>query len=128
MWKQALLNLANLDLYLGRFARASASIEQLAGDRAQLGANARAQLLGLEAELAMRAAEFGKGARLYENCAAAYEAQGRPMDAAEARARVPSFYALELPRALQGTLPRLKEFADETRAAASARLNWRPAT
>ena len=83
--QQALLNLANLDLYLGRFARASASIEQLAGDRAQLGANARAQLLGLEAELAMRAAEFGKGARLYENCAAACEAQGRPMDAAEAR-------------------------------------------
>ncbi|MGO8997246.1 MAG: sigma 54-interacting transcriptional regulator [Polyangiaceae bacterium] len=83
--QQALLNLANLDLYLGRFARASASIEQLATDRAQLGANARAQLLGLEAELAMRAAEFGKGARLYENCAAAYEAQGRPMDAAEAR-------------------------------------------
>jgi ATP-dependent helicase/nuclease subunit B len=46
------------------------------------------------------------------------------MDAAEARARVPSFYALELPRALQGALPKLKEFGDETRAAASARLNW----
>ncbi len=83
--QQALLNLANLDLYLGRFARASASIEQLAGERGFLGASARAQLLGLEAELAMRAGEFGKGARLYESCAAAYEAQGRPMDAAEAR-------------------------------------------
>ena len=83
--QQALLNLANLDLYLGRFARASASIEQLAADRALLGANARAQLLGLEAELGMRAGEFGKGARLYEGCASAYEAQGRPMDAAEAR-------------------------------------------
>jgi ATP-dependent helicase/nuclease subunit B len=46
------------------------------------------------------------------------------MDVAEARARVPSFYALELPRALQGALPKLKEFGDETRAAASARLNW----
>ncbi len=46
------------------------------------------------------------------------------MDAAEARARVPSFYALELPRALQGALPKLKEFGDETRNAASARLNW----
>jgi len=46
------------------------------------------------------------------------------MDAAEARARVPSFYALELPRALEGALPKLKEFGDETRAAASARLNW----
>ncbi len=83
--QQALLNLANLDLYLGRFARATAAIEQLATDRASLGANARAQLLGLEAELAMRAGEFGKGARLYEACASAYEAQGRPMDAAEAR-------------------------------------------
>ena len=32
------------------------------------------------------------------------------MDAAEARPRVPSFYALELPRALEGALPKLKEF------------------
>ena len=81
----ALLNLANLDLYLGRFARASASIELLASERATLGAGERAQLLGLEAELAMRASEFGKGARIYETCAAAYEAQGRTADAAEAR-------------------------------------------
>jgi ATP-dependent helicase/nuclease subunit B len=46
------------------------------------------------------------------------------MDAAEARARVPSFYALELPRALDGALPKLKEFEAEARAGASARLNW----
>jgi transcriptional regulator with GAF, ATPase, and Fis domain/energy-coupling factor transporter ATP-binding protein EcfA2 len=83
--QQALLNLANLDLYLGRFARAAASIERLVEGRAELGPNARAQLLGLEAELAMRALEYGKGARLYEACAQAYDAQGRPMDAAEAR-------------------------------------------
>ena len=83
--QQALLNLANLDLYLGRFARASASIDSLAADRAGLGANARAQLLGLEAELAMRAGEFARGARLFDQCAAAWEAQARPMDAAEAR-------------------------------------------
>jgi len=83
--QQALLNLANLDLYLGRFARASSSIESLAADRGQLGANARAQLLGLEAELAMRGGDFGRGARLFEQCAAAWDAQGRPMDAAEAR-------------------------------------------
>ncbi len=46
------------------------------------------------------------------------------MDAAEARARVPSFYALELPRALNGALPKLKEFEADTRAGAFARLNW----
>jgi transcriptional regulator with GAF, ATPase, and Fis domain len=83
--QQALLNLANLDLYLGRLARASASIEALASDRTSLGASARAQLLGLEAELAMRAGEFVRGARLFDQCAAAWEAQGRPLDAAEAR-------------------------------------------
>lgn len=46
------------------------------------------------------------------------------MDAAEARARVPSFYALELPRALQGSLPKLKEFEASTRESAPARLSW----
>ena len=44
------------------------------------------------------------------------------MDAAEARARVPSFYALELPRALEGALPKLKEFEARTREAALGAL------
>jgi ATP-dependent helicase/nuclease subunit B len=46
------------------------------------------------------------------------------MDVAEARPRVPSFYALELPRAIQGALPELKKFEERTREAAPARLNW----
>ena len=46
------------------------------------------------------------------------------MDVAEARPRVPSFYALELPRALEGSLPKLKEFEERARDAAPARLNW----
>jgi len=46
------------------------------------------------------------------------------MDVAEARPRVPSFYALELPRAVEGRLPELKEFEKQTREAAPARLNW----
>jgi CRISPR/Cas system-associated exonuclease Cas4 (RecB family) len=46
------------------------------------------------------------------------------MDVAEARPRVPSFYALELPRALEGTLPELNEFERRARDAAPARLNW----
>src|ERR1019366_9227234 len=51
------------------------------------------------------------------------------MDTAEGRPRVPSFYALELPRAIDGHLPNLKEFEDRARAGAEARINWpAPAT
>ena len=51
------------------------------------------------------------------------------MDTAEGRPRVPSFYALELPRAIDGHLPNLKEFEDRARAGAQARINWpAPAT
>jgi ATP-dependent helicase/nuclease subunit B len=46
------------------------------------------------------------------------------MDVAEARPRVPSFYALELPRAIEGGLPELDEFERRAREAAPARLNW----
>ena len=46
------------------------------------------------------------------------------MEVAEARPRVPSFYALELPRALEGSLPELKSFETRARDAAPARLNW----
>ncbi|MBX3216073.1 MAG: sigma 54-interacting transcriptional regulator [Labilithrix sp.] len=83
--QQALFNLANLDLYLGRYARAGASIEKLAEQRDQLAPSARAQLLGLQAELATRLGEIERGARLYEHSADAYDAVARPLDAAEAR-------------------------------------------
>ncbi len=83
--QQALFNLANLDLYLGRYARAGASIERLAEQRAALSPNARAQLLGLQGELATRMGDIERGARLYELCAEAYDAVARPLDAAEAR-------------------------------------------
>jgi CRISPR/Cas system-associated exonuclease Cas4 (RecB family) len=46
------------------------------------------------------------------------------MDVAEARPRVPSFYALELPRAIEGKLPELEEFERCAREACPARLNW----
>jgi CRISPR/Cas system-associated exonuclease Cas4 (RecB family) len=46
------------------------------------------------------------------------------MDVAEARPRVPSFYALELPRAVEGKLPALKDFEKRTREACPSRLNW----
>jgi transcriptional regulator with GAF, ATPase, and Fis domain len=82
---QALLNRANLDLYLGRWARARGSIDELVAQRAGLPASARAQLLGLEAELAARTGDAPRASRLYEETAAAYAAQGRPHDAAESR-------------------------------------------
>ena len=83
--QQALFNLANLDLYLGRYARAGGSIERLAEQRDKLSSNARAQLLGLQAELATRMGDIERGGRFYELCAEAYDAVARPLDAAEAR-------------------------------------------
>ncbi len=46
------------------------------------------------------------------------------MDVGEARPRVPSFYALELPRAILGGLPELEAFERQARDSAPARLNW----
>jgi ATP-dependent helicase/nuclease subunit B len=46
------------------------------------------------------------------------------MDVAEARPRVPSFYALELTRAAAGKLPELKGFERKAAEASPARLNW----
>jgi transcriptional regulator with GAF, ATPase, and Fis domain len=100
--QQALLNLANLDLYLGRYARASASLDSLASARDALGPTARAQLLGLEAELATRTGDVARGARLYDACGDAWQAQGRAPDAAEAR--------------LEALLARTRESAADPRA------------
>jgi CRISPR/Cas system-associated exonuclease Cas4 (RecB family) len=46
------------------------------------------------------------------------------MDVAQSRARVPSFYALEVVRAAEGRLPSLREFRDRAAGAASSRLDW----
>ncbi|HTW64232.1 MAG TPA: PD-(D/E)XK nuclease family protein [Bryobacteraceae bacterium] len=46
------------------------------------------------------------------------------IDAAQSRARVPSFYALEVVRAAEGRLPSLREFEKRAAAAAPARLDW----
>ncbi len=81
---QARLNLVNLDLYLGRHARARAAIEALRRE-GELGAPVLAQLAGCEAELAARTGDVARAAPLYEQCAAAYETQGRALDAVEAR-------------------------------------------
>jgi serine/threonine-protein kinase PknK len=85
--RQALLNLANLDLYLGRLARAAASIETLSAQRDALSraGGQQAQLLGLEAELANRTGNARRSALLYDRCAKAYDELSRRQDAAEAR-------------------------------------------
>ncbi|HEY5373132.1 MAG TPA: sigma 54-interacting transcriptional regulator [Polyangiaceae bacterium] len=82
---QALLNLANTDLYLGRLARARSSIETLQEQRVDLGAVQRAQLLGLEAELELRQGNGESAVLRYEACAQAFEMLDRSVDAAEAR-------------------------------------------
>ncbi|HLV20388.1 MAG TPA: sigma 54-interacting transcriptional regulator, partial [Polyangiaceae bacterium] len=83
--RNALLNLANTDLYLGRLARARAAIERLVEQAAELPPVARAQLLGLRAELGARSGQIDEAESLYDACAAAYDELGRAMDAAEAR-------------------------------------------
>ncbi len=83
--QRALFNLANLDLYLGRYARAEASIRSLSEDRAALDKSARGQLLGLEADLHFRQGDFERSAQLFTLCAEMYEVVGRPLDAAEGR-------------------------------------------
>ncbi|WP_394826320.1 sigma 54-interacting transcriptional regulator [Pendulispora albinea] len=81
----ALLHLANLDSYLGRYARARASIDSLAEERASLSPIHLATLLGLEAELAARTGDVPRASALYEESARAWDATGSHRDAAESR-------------------------------------------
>ncbi len=83
--QQALLNLANLDLYVGRYARTKASIDGLSELESALPASSRAYLLALRAELAARTGERERATELYALSADAYDAVARPLDAAEAR-------------------------------------------
>lgn len=46
------------------------------------------------------------------------------MDVSQNRARVPSFYAMEVVRAAEGRLPELKTFERRAAAAAATRLGW----
>jgi serine/threonine-protein kinase PknK len=83
--RQALLNLANLDLYLGRQARARSSIDALVEERGSLAPSAKAQLLALEAESSALAGDLPTAQQKCLDCAGSYLALGRPVDAAEAR-------------------------------------------
>jgi serine/threonine-protein kinase PknK len=83
--RQALLNLANNDLYLGRLSRAQNSIETLREQGAQLPKNMLAQLLGLEGELLAAQGRYVEGAARLAACSEVYGELGRALDAAEAR-------------------------------------------
>jgi transcriptional regulator with GAF, ATPase, and Fis domain len=83
--RQALLNLANLDLYLGRLSRAQVSIAHLAEEREDLPPQMAAQLVALEAEAVGKAGDALGAEALCLACARAYDALGRPVDAAEAK-------------------------------------------
>ena len=81
--KQATLNLVNLDLYLGRLARARERLATLERDD-ELGPAAKAQLAGCYAELAARSGSVAEATERYRECSEAWQKQGRPLDAAEA--------------------------------------------
>jgi transcriptional regulator with GAF, ATPase, and Fis domain len=82
--RQALLSLANTDLYLGRLARARASIEALDEQREQLPEVLKPQLLGLRAELHERQGQLDRAVTLFDARAEANEKLGQGVDAAEA--------------------------------------------
>ncbi|MBM4375828.1 MAG: sigma 54-interacting transcriptional regulator [Deltaproteobacteria bacterium] len=101
--RQALFNLASLDLYVGRLARAQASLDALAAERDRLSGAARAQLLGLEAESCVLAGELELGQEKLVASAEIYQELGRLSDAAEALlerilvlAKVPGWDPLQL--------------------------------
>ncbi len=83
--QHALLNLANLDLYIGRIAKAQAAIDALVGMRDELPRTLGAQLVALEAEAAGKASDPARAYALCQKCSDAYVALGRTVDAAEAR-------------------------------------------
>jgi serine/threonine-protein kinase PknK len=82
--RQALLSLANTDLYLGRLARARASIEALEEQQDQLPSVLRPQLQGLQAELHERQGQLARAVELFDARADANEKLGHGVDAAEA--------------------------------------------
>jgi transcriptional regulator with GAF, ATPase, and Fis domain len=82
--RQALLNLINNELYLGRLSRAQVNIAALREQETQLPKMMLAQLLGLEADLLARQGQHGDAAARFLKCSTAYVELGRKLDAAEA--------------------------------------------
>ncbi len=104
--RQALFNLANLDLHLGREARAQSSTDALAAERRSLPEVQQAQLHALEAELAALAGDMTVAQAKCLDCAKLYQQVGRSVDSAEARLERVLF-------AVRGKKPDLGELQEE---------------
>ncbi|MEO7091706.1 MAG: protein kinase, partial [Polyangiales bacterium] len=81
--ERALLNLAFVDLHLGRYARVATTLKSLEPLEPQMTPAGRAQLLGTRAELAGKTGDIARAAELYRATMAAWHETGRPQDAAE---------------------------------------------
>jgi transcriptional regulator with GAF, ATPase, and Fis domain len=82
--RNALLNLAYADLYLGRVARARSTIETLQSGRNALTPFQQAQLSGLQAMVLLQEGAAEDAARQYQTTADAFDALGFGTEAAEA--------------------------------------------
>lgn len=82
--RNALLNLAYADLYLGRVARARSAIETLQSGRGALTPFQQAQLSALQAMVLLQEGTAEEAARQYQTSAAAFDALGFNTEAAEA--------------------------------------------
>lgn len=80
---QALLNLINIDLFLGRLERAAENMSEL-GAPEQLEPLVRAQYRGMQAELLARRGELAQAFVEYERCAREYAQLEREREASEA--------------------------------------------
>ncbi len=82
--ERALINLAIVDLGLGRWARVATTLKSLETLETQITVVGKAQLTGLRAELAARTGDSAQAIALYREAIQAWRAMGRPQDAAEA--------------------------------------------
>lgn len=83
--RHALAQLADTDLYLGRLARARASIEALSAERDSLPAAARGQLYGLQGDLFEKLGDYPAAVNAYLRWSQECEKLGSGVDAAEGR-------------------------------------------
>ncbi len=81
--ERALLNLAFVDLHLGRYARVVTTLKSLESLEGQMTPAGRAQLLGTRAELAGKMGDVTRAVELYRATTQAWRETGRPQDAAE---------------------------------------------
>lgn len=82
--ERALINLAIVDLGLGRYSRVATTLKSLEAMEPQMTPVGRAQLSGVRAELAGRTGDLARAVELYRATVAAWREIGRPADAAEA--------------------------------------------